>query len=119
MKINWVMIYLITVLVCPCVLRAQGRTETVSGKVYEVYPSEDRFTVSAVKSGTNVVSVVQVKVDSNTQFVRVNNLGGLKIDEPVAVDFVQGDQGEFVARRIEAFELDKIDKNSKNKKGLV
>ena len=86
-------------------LFAEEKIETMSGKVYEVFPSEDELTVATAKPDSAAMNIIQIKVDSETKYAGVTSLGGLQLDQLIKVKFVQKEDGIFLAKGLEVSEV--------------
>ncbi len=82
-------------------LYSESTPKTVSGAVHEVRASERFLTVDVFNAATGITQMIQIEVDYETQYVHVMNLGNLSVGDSVVVDYMQGDRGKFLAKRLE------------------
>jgi len=80
---------------------SRDQVYSISGKVQKVEESRHELTVGGKNEKTGATILVRMRVTLDTNFYRVSNLRQLKLGDTVSVDYVQGERGRFMARRIE------------------
>lgn len=85
-------------------LFAQNTVQKIFGKVQEIHPSENSFLVSAIEPASGITKAIQIKVDENTRYYKTIGLSELGVDDFVAVDYIQEEHGDFIAKKVNMLE---------------
>ena len=75
--------------------------EILNARVLEVDTNDQLVVVGIPNRETEVTRVFMIYVDFNTKFMHAGSLNSVKANDELVIDFFQGDNGKFIARRID------------------
>lgn len=87
-------------LVSSSLLFAANTIDQISGKIEQLFVSENSFSVGSVSRETGIIKMVQLKVDADTQFTNAISLSELRLGDQVFVEYSQATGGIFIAERV-------------------